>query len=154
MRLKLSSPIKTYGTSKPLLSEPIQVIRLIQNMWNDFNSFDKARENMFVLHLDVKLKLLAIELHNQGTVDQCHVYPREVIRSAMFYNSTHLILIHNHPSGDTTPSKDDEYLNNRLKEACKWVEVDVTDHFILGNYTARSMNDGRSYAIQEVQYGS
>ena len=105
------------------LCSPITVHNFITELWKCFPEYDKGRENFFVLYLDVKNRLLSVELHAQGTLDMASVYPREIIRKALFCNSGSIILIHNHPSNINHPSQEDIQLTNRVKDACKIMDI-------------------------------
>lgn len=85
-----------------------------------------------VLFLDARHRLLAFEELFFGTIDGATVYPRQVVKRALYWNCAALILTHNHPSGCTDPSQADRFLTERLKEALALVDVRVLDHFIVG----------------------
>jgi DNA repair protein RadC len=71
--------------------------------------------------------------NSSGTVNGTAVYPREVAKRALAYNATAVILVHNHPSGNPEPSRADELLTQRLKQALELLDVRVLDHLIIGN---------------------
>jgi len=85
-----------------------------------------------VLFLDRKNALIADEVQGQGTVDHTPVYPREVVRRALQLGASALILVHNHPSGDPTPSRDDVEMTKRVIEAARTLGVQVHDHVVIG----------------------
>jgi DNA repair protein RadC len=85
-----------------------------------------------LLHLDTRRHLLAVEDLFRGTVDSAAVHPREVVKSALRYGSSALVLFHNHPSGSVEPSPADEFITRRLKDALSLIEVAVVDHLIIG----------------------
>lgn len=89
------------------------------------------REYTFVIHLDVKNKVLARELVSIGTVDACLLHPREVFKGAIFNGASSIILVHNHPSGDLTPSEEDEIITDRLKEAGEVLGIRLLDSVII-----------------------
>jgi len=92
----------------------------------------KKEEEFRVLFLDRKNKLLADELQTQGTVDQAHVYPREIIKKALDLGASSMILVHNHPSGDPKPSVQDIDLTKFIVEAARPLGVTIHDHVIIG----------------------
>lgn len=116
-----------------ILSDPKTVHNTIVELWEAFPDYDKNRENMFILYLDLKNRLLCVELHSQGTINQCIIYPREVIRKSLFCNAGSIILIHNHPSGSNDPSHTDVMVTNKIKEACKIMDINVLDHLIISD---------------------
>lgn len=82
-------------------------------------------------HLDNWHRLIAWEEMFRGTIDGASVHPREVVKSALQHNSAAVILAHNHPSGVAEPSKADELITRRLREALALVDIRVLDHFIV-----------------------
>jgi DNA repair protein RadC len=90
------------------------------------------KEQFRVLFLDKKNRLIADEVLGHGTVDRAPVYPREVIKRALELSSTAIILAHNHPSGDPTPSQSDIEMTNNIISAAKALGVAVHDHLIIG----------------------
>jgi DNA repair protein RadC len=98
----------------------------------------KAYEVFCVVFLDTQHRVLAVEELFRGTLTQTSVYPREVVKRALAHNAAALILAHNHPSGLAEPSRADETLTQALKSALALVDVNIIDHFIVGNGYAMS----------------
>jgi DNA repair protein RadC len=92
----------------------------------------EAREQFRVLFLDKKNQLIADETMNQGTVDHAPVYPREVMRRALEVSASAVILVHNHPSGDPTPSAADIDMTRQVVEAGRPLKIAVHDHLVVG----------------------
>ncbi len=92
----------------------------------------EPREQFRVLFLDKKNQLIMDETMNQGTVDHAPVYPREIMRRALELASSAVILVHNHPSGDPTPSPADIDMTRRVIEAGRPLNVSVHDHLVVG----------------------
>ncbi len=92
----------------------------------------EGREQFRVLFLDRKNQLIADEVMNMGTVDHAPVYPREVMRRSLELASSSVILVHNHPSGDPTPSKADIEMTKQVVLAGRPLGVSVHDHLIVG----------------------
>ena len=90
-------------------------------------------EQFRILFLDSKNRLIADEAQAKGTVNHTPVYPREVIRRALDLHATALILVHNHPSGDPTPSRADIEMTKEIRTAGEIFSVVVHDHLIIGN---------------------
>jgi DNA repair protein RadC len=90
------------------------------------------REQFRILFLDKKNALIADELQQTGTVDHTPVYPREVVRRALELSATALILVHNHPSGDPTPSRADVAMTKTIAEAARPLGIAIHDHLIVG----------------------
>jgi len=99
-------------------------------------------EQFRVLYLDKKNGLIADEVQQTGTVDHTPVYPREVIRRALEHSATALILVHNHPSGDPTPSRADIQMTQKIVDIARPLGIEVHDHIIVGlrtNVSFRSL---------------
>lgn len=92
-----------------------------------------ARESLRVLLVDTKLKLLRVEEISLGTLNESLAHPREVFRPALLYSAYGLVIVHNHPSGDPTPSDADRRLTQRLRSAAELLCLHLVDHVILGN---------------------
>jgi DNA repair protein RadC len=92
----------------------------------------EAREQFRVIFLDKKNQLIADEVMNHGTVDHAPVYPREVMRRALELSASAVILVHNHPSGDPTPSGADIDMTRQVVEAGKPLRIAVHDHLVVG----------------------
>jgi len=92
----------------------------------------EAREQFRVLFLDRKNVLILDEVMNQGTVDHTPVYPREIVRRALELSASAVILVHNHPSGDPTPSQADIAMTRQIVEAAKHLGISVHDHLVVG----------------------
>ena len=92
----------------------------------------RETEQFRVLFLDRKNHLIADEEQARGTVDHVPVYPREVVRRALDFNASALILVHNHPSGDPEPSEADIAMTKEVQKACGVLGVTLHDHIIVG----------------------
>ncbi len=90
-------------------------------------------EQFHVLYLDSKNRLIADEAQARGTVNHTPVYPREIVKRALELHATALILVHNHPSGDPTPSRADIDMTAAIKQAAAVLEIVLHDHLIVGN---------------------
>ena len=95
-------------------------------------------EQFRVLFLDRKNVLIADEAQASGTVDHVPVYPREVVKRALELNASALILVHNHPSGDPTPSPEDISMTTRIEAAAQALGLTLHDHLIIGKSTELS----------------
>lgn len=93
---------------------------------------DESREQLRILFLDKKNALIADEVQQRGTVDHTPVYPREVVKRALNLSATAIILVHNHPSGDPTPSNADITMTQTIVDAARHVGIEVHDHIIIG----------------------
>jgi DNA repair protein RadC len=98
----------------------------------------RATEQFRILYLDRKNVLIADEEQAHGTVDHVPVYPREVVKRALELNASALILVHNHPSGDPTPSDSDILVTNQVLDAAQVMGIVLHDHLIVGKTQALS----------------
>ncbi len=89
-------------------------------------------EAFMAIYLDNRNQVLAHQIIAEGTVDHAVIYPRRIIEEALKHKASGLILIHNHPSGQTTPSRDDLLLTERLSQAAGLIDLRIIDHLIVG----------------------
>lgn len=101
----------------------------------------KKQEFFYCLYLDTKKFLIEKKLLFIGTLNNASVHPREIFKYAYLLSSDSIICIHNHPSGDTLPSKEDIVLTNKLVEIGKILGISVIDHIIIGNNNYYSFYD-------------
>jgi DNA repair protein RadC len=92
----------------------------------------EAREQFRILFLDKKNRLIADEVQQEGTVDHTPVYVREVVKRALELSASAIILVHNHPSGDPTPSRADIDMTRQIVEAARPLGIAIHDHIIVG----------------------
>jgi len=115
--------------------------------WDKLIDYCKANiahgtvEEFHLLFLDRKNVLIRHERQQRGTIDHTPVYPREVVKRALELNASALILVHNHPSGDPTPSKADIAVTRDIVNAAKPLGVTVHDHLIIGRGRHTSLRD-------------
>jgi DNA repair protein RadC len=119
--------------------------REVLSSWDQVLDYCRAamafeeREQFRILFLDKKNALIADEVQQTGTVDHTPVYPREVIRRALELSSTAIILVHNHPSGDPTPSRADIEMTKTIADTGRQLGIAVHDHIIIGKKGFASM---------------
>lgn len=105
-----------------------------QQVYETFSFLMHETKEMFLtLHLDGKNRIMAMDVVSIGSLNQSIVHPREVFKTACLSNAAALILIHQHPSGDPTPSAEDTAITRRLKEAGELMGIKVLDHIIIGD---------------------
>ena len=102
----------------------------------------RETEQFRILFLDRKNTLIADEEQAKGTVDHVPVYPREVVKRALEMNASALILVHNHPSGDPTPSQADIDMTLQIQDACQVLGLTLHDHLIIGKSREVSFRSG------------
>lgn len=120
-----------------LISEPVREQPILSS-WQallDYLRADMAHlihERVRVLHLNSKNQLIRDELVSEGSIDQAAIYTREVIRRALALGSAAIILVHNHPSGDSTPSRQDIAITRDIRDAGRTLGISLHDHIIIG----------------------
>lgn len=120
-----------------LLQHEVKEVPVLQS-WKSLLDYCRASmgynktEQFRIFFLDKKNKLIADELQQEGTVDHTPVYPREVVKRALDLGASALILVHNHPSGDPTPSKADIQMTQKIMQAAAPLGVVIHDHLIIG----------------------
>lgn len=122
----LSRALKTTIKDKNILSSWNALIEYLQASQGNMQT-----EQFRTLFLNKKNILIADELQEIGTIDQTPVYPREIVKRALFHEASAIILVHNHPSGNPKPSPEDVNLTVEIIRACKTISVAVHDHVII-----------------------
>ncbi len=136
--LKILQATSLRSSQSALLKKPILA------SWSALLNYCKsamqheAREQFRCLFLDKKNCLIKDEIMSIGTVDHTAVYPREIARKALEYHATAFIMVHNHPSGDVTPSRPDIIMTKKIVEASKALNIIVHDHLIIGKESVAS----------------
>ena len=119
--------------SRPVLSNWQSLIAYLQTAMA-YQQIEQFR----ILFLDRKNTLIADEVQQRGTVCHTPVYPREVMKRALILNASALIVVHNHPSGDPKPSREDIETTRQLKAAASALDVELHDHVVIGHGTYAS----------------
>jgi DNA repair protein RadC len=123
-------------TQRMLLEEIRQ--KPILNSWQKLLDYcrismaHEPREQFRIVYLDRKNQLIKEEIKQVGTIDHVQVYPREVVKRAIELSASAIILVHNHPSGDPTPSQADIAMTKEMVAAAKTLDITVHDHIIIG----------------------
>ncbi|MDX1511456.1 MAG: JAB domain-containing protein [Nitriliruptorales bacterium] len=112
---------------RPLLTSPEAAAAVLQPWLGGHD-----RERCVLLLLDTKHRLLDTTLVSIGTIDHTFMNPREILRDALLGNAAAIIVGHNHPSGDVTPSPDDRAVTTRLAAAARTVGIELLDHLVVG----------------------
>jgi DNA repair protein RadC len=114
-------------TERPVFDTPAKVKDYLR-----MQLAQREHEVFAVMFLDAQNRLVKLEEMFRGTLTQTSVYPREVVKRALAWQSAAVILAHNHPSGAAEPSRADEFLTQTLKSALALVDVRVLDHLVVG----------------------
>ncbi|MDB2685921.1 hypothetical protein N9Y42_01810 [Mariniblastus sp.] len=122
----------TFKTESKQINSSNDAKNLFQQ-WFDEKGYDK--EVFVVACLNTKNIVTSIQVVTMGTLDASLVHPREAFRLAIHNNASSIIVAHNHPSGNPTPSREDITVTDRLKEAGKIIGIDVLDHIVVGSHS-------------------
>lgn len=115
------------ATARPVISSWTALLAYVR-----MSLQHEPREQFRVLYLDNRNQLILDEIQNRGTVDHAPVYPREVVRRAIEVSAKALIIVHNHPSGDPTPSRADIEMTRQVVQAARALDLSVHDHLVVG----------------------
>jgi len=118
--------LKDDARAEPLLSDWTKLLAYLKAAMAS-----EPREQFRVLHLNPRNQLLADEKMNEGTVNHVPCYPREIVRRALVVHATAMILVHNHPTGDPAPSREDIAMTREIKAAADTLRIALHDHVII-----------------------
>jgi len=121
---------------------PTDVGKHLKKILQKEDRLSREREHFWVIILNNKNRVKFVELVSIGTINHAVVHPREVFRRAIKHGATSVIVGHNHPSGDCTPSVDDRALTKKLKEAGNIIGIEILDHVIIGGTTLSFKEEG------------
>lgn len=106
------------------------------------------KEAFVVLHLDTKKKIISKEIVSIGILNACLIHPREIFRAAILNNAHSIILTHNHPSGDPSPSDEDIKITTELKRAGEILKIQLLDHVIIGKEGYYSFQEQKRFEVK------
>lgn len=133
IQVKESAGLYDLGTGK--VNSPGDAIRILDTLFPDLR--DSAEENLVMLTLNTKNIVVGAHTVSKGSVSASVLHPREVMKLAILNNASSFVLAHNHPSGDTTPSREDVDVTRRMYEVGELMGISLLDHIILGDgYTS------------------
>lgn len=118
--------------------------QIAQNLIYELQDFQQ--EHLVCLYLNTKNEVIKQETVFKGSLNQSVAHPREIFRSAVKYSAARLILAHNHPSGNPTPSESDIHFTQRMQECGKMMGIEVLDHIIIGAQVYISMREENFFA--------
>lgn len=119
--------------------------QIAQNLIYELQDFQQ--EHLVCLYLNTKNEVIKQETVFKGSLNQSVAHPREIFRSAVKYSAARLILAHNHPSGNPTPSESDIHFTQRMQECGKMMGIEVLDHIIIGEQVYISMREENFFAV-------
>lgn len=113
------------------LTSPEEVVKTTRALFDTLDG-GASVEHFGVWFLNVQNQIIGFKAFNTGTVDQVAAYPRLIIHTALMLSASGLVLVHNHPSGEITPSEEDKRLTFSLQSAAKLFDIRIADHVIIG----------------------
>jgi DNA repair protein RadC len=132
------------------LDTPERVVEFITPRLLESLRYTPDTENMGVVFLNTRRRAVGFEIVTNGTLDTLLVHPREIYRPAVIVNAAAIILFHNHPSGDPTPSEADVKVTRDLVRAGQLMRIECLDHLVLGRSTAERLKSWSS--LRELGY--
>lgn len=108
-----------------------------------FPKISTDTEEFWIAALRPDLQVIALKLLFRGTVDQCTIYPRDIVRFVCLENASSFVVCHNHPSGNPKPSKQDKQITKNIFKISRLIEIPLNDHLIIGAKSYYSFADHR-----------
>lgn len=124
--MTIKEEITNYLPSSNRFTSPLQIFQLFSFLNQE------TKEYFITLHLDGKNRIVCMEEVSVGSLNQSIVHPREVFKTALLSSAAAIVLMHNHPSGDPQPSREDREITRRLKECGDLLGIRILDHIIVG----------------------
>jgi len=134
--LDLSAEMQLLGNDRPYLDSPRKVFELVYSEMNRLEN-----EELWVILLDARNRLIGISKLYKGSLNSSQVRTGETLRDAIRINAAAIILVHNHPSGDPTPSPDDIALTSNIAKAGTIMDIEVLDHLVIGRNSFCSLKE-------------
>ncbi len=107
-------------------TDPKTIVQMFSDLQNE------TKEKFIAISIDARNKIICYEVVAIGSVNAVYLRPGEVVRTAVMVNATGIIVVHNHPSGDPEPSREDLIFTHELKEGAKFLGIELYDHIIIG----------------------
>jgi len=125
--MTIRDTITNYISPGSRYTSPDQIFDTFQFLRNE------TKEYFIAIHLDGKNRIICIDQVSVGSLNQSIVHPREVFKTSLLSSAAAIILLHNHPSGDPTPSREDMEITKRLREAGDLLGIRILDHIVIGD---------------------
>lgn len=126
-KLEVREEVQAYLPPDRRYTTPEQISQIFSFL------ISESKEYFFVMHMDGKNRISCLDCVSVGSLNQSIVHPREVFKTALLSSAAAIILIHNHPTGDPSPSSEDIAITRRLREAGEIMGIKVLDHIIVGD---------------------
>ena len=121
---------------KVQIFSPSEVVKVVRDLLATEDEIDQDKEHFWAIHVDTRMVIKLVELVSLGTLNASLASPREIFTRAVAIRSNALIIAHNHPSGDATPSHEDVEITKKIKAAGQILDIPLLDHLVItkGNY--------------------
>jgi DNA repair protein RadC len=130
-----------YG-KKMSVGESVKSPETVNRFFRKLHAHEDIQEKFHVLCLDAKLNAVGWRTIAVGSVSEMHVHPRDIFQTAMMANASSIIMVHNHPSGEVSPSAEDINMTRRMIEAGTLLGIAILDHIIIGHDSYLSLKEG------------
>lgn len=121
---------KNFNYNSRTIKTATDIVKFI----NEIEQLDKAsEENVILICLNTKNQIVAYNHISMGTINTCEIDIKSIYKTILLCNASKFILVHNHPSGNATPSMNDFSITHRLKESSKFMDIQFIDHIVIGN---------------------
>ena len=137
------------GDFEKVIDRPCSNAEAVYEVMKLLHADMQLQEHMWTVHLNTKMKITGVTEVSVGAIDRTVAMPAEVFRTAILAGSSSIVVVHNHPSGDSTPSSDDWLTTRRLVEAGRLIGIDVADHIILGDNEYTSLSNLNSVVFTD-----
>jgi len=134
--LTVAEEVQAYLPPGRRYTSPQQVAEIFSFLRNE------SKEYFFAIHLDGKNRIVCLDCISIGSLNQSIVHPREVFKTALLSSAAALLLVHNHPTGDPSPSREDIDITRRIREAGDMLSIKVIDHIIIGEHHLSFVESG------------
>lgn len=135
--IELGKRLERVEYSNKVIDSSITVYNMFKHLKHE------KQETFYCIYLNTRLAVIKNELIYKGTVDQIIIHPREIFKNAIKNSASYIILVHNHPTGNSSPSNADKKTTMMLKETAEVVGIEILDHIIIGNDEFYSFEEGR-----------
>ncbi|MBV5329945.1 MAG: DNA repair protein RadC [Chlorobium sp.] len=126
-KLEVREDVSAYLPPDRRYTSPEQISQIFSFL------ISESKEYFFTMHMDGKNRICCVDCVSVGSLNQSIVHPREVFKTALVSSAAAIVLVHNHPSGDASPSSEDIVITRRLKEAGELLGIRVMDHVVIGD---------------------
>jgi DNA repair protein RadC len=116
------------------IDQATDAVAVFQGLFSHADRIDQDKEHFYVMHLDSKRHISLVELVAIGVLTDVRIHPRETFRRAVIEEADSILVAHNHPSGDVTPSEDDIHVTRKLHDAGEILNIPLLDHLIISGH--------------------